>query len=66
MELNSEVYRLGKIVNRNLKLSQEDKEYYLQDSYLKQQPRFFGLTKTATQEMQKFEEELNSKLQKSL
>jgi hypothetical protein len=66
MELNSEVYRLGKIVNRNLKLSQEDKEYYLQDNYLKQRPRFFALTKTATPEIQKLEEEFNKKLNNSL
>jgi hypothetical protein len=66
MELNSEVYRLGKIVNRNLKLNQEDKEYYLQDTYLKQRPRFFSLSKTATPEMQKLEEQINKNLNNSL
>jgi hypothetical protein len=62
MDLNSEVYRYGKIVNKNLKINQNDKMYYLQDNYLKQRPRFFGVTKNSSKEIQEFERELEKKL----
>jgi hypothetical protein len=36
--------------------------YYLQDNYLKQRPRFFGVTKNSSKEIQEFERELEKKL----